>query len=133
MVHLFIRLSVINFNLADSFITRRSRKGNFLNQLDQLGDWTLIEETIAQYYAPVSDIRGLTAYPGLLLFKCCWSVSDMTVSVLCCVLKRTFGSHARCFADKILPLSRRLAEILSFQQPVKNDAANIFGCYLTQP
>lgn len=102
MVHLFIRLSVINFNLADSFITRRLRKGNFLNQLDQLGDWTLIEETIAQYYAPVSDIRGLTAYPGLLLFKCCWSVSDMTVSVLCCVLKRTFGSHARCFAGKIL-------------------------------
>ncbi|MCC6924118.1 MAG: transposase [Nitrosomonas sp.] len=40
-----------------------------MNQIDQLIDWRLIEETIAQYYAPVTDATGRPAYPGLLLFK----------------------------------------------------------------
>ena len=66
---LFIRLSIVGLSLADSFVTRRTRKGNFLNQIDQLIDWTPIEKTIAQYYAPASDATGRPAYPGLLLFK----------------------------------------------------------------
>ncbi len=59
----------MGLSLADSFVARRTRKGNFLNQIDQLIDWSPIEKTIAQYYAPVSDATGRPAYPGLLLFK----------------------------------------------------------------
>ncbi|MDR4653469.1 MAG: transposase [Nitrosomonas sp.] len=62
-------LIVASLSLADSFVTRRTRKGNFLNQIDQLIDWRLSEKTIAQYYAPVFDATGRPAYPGLLLFK----------------------------------------------------------------
>jgi len=56
-------------SLADSFVTRRTRKGNFLNQIDKLIDWDAIEKTIEQHYAPVTDATGRPAYPGLLLFK----------------------------------------------------------------
>ncbi|MCC6922244.1 MAG: IS5 family transposase [Nitrosomonas sp.] len=59
----------MGLSLADSFVTRRTRKSNFLNQIDQLIDWRLIEETIAQYYAPVTDATGRPAYSDLLLFK----------------------------------------------------------------
>jgi len=50
-------------------VIRRTRKGNFLKQIDQLIDWNPIEEAIAVYYAPVSDAAGRPAYSGLLLFK----------------------------------------------------------------
>lgn len=50
-------------------VTRRTRKGNFLNQIDQLIDWALIEKVIAQHYASTSDAAGRPAYPSLLLFK----------------------------------------------------------------
>lgn len=59
----------MGLSLADSFVTRRTRKGNFLNQMDQLIDWNTIEKAIEQHYAPVSDATGRPAYPGLLLFK----------------------------------------------------------------
>ena len=64
-----MKLLVASLSLADGFVTRRTGKGNFLNQIDHLIDWTPIEKTIAQYYAPVSDATGRPAYPGLLLFK----------------------------------------------------------------
>ncbi|PTQ87325.1 hypothetical protein [Nitrosomonas ureae] len=50
-------------------VTRRTRKGNFLNQIDQLIDWKPIEQAVAQHYAPASDATGRPAYSGLLLFK----------------------------------------------------------------
>lgn len=50
-------------------VTRRTRKGNFLKQIDHLIDWTPVEKAIAQHYAPVSDAAGRPAYSGLLLFK----------------------------------------------------------------
>lgn len=50
-------------------VTRRTRKGNFLKQIDQLIDWGAIEQAIAIHYAPVSDAAGRPAYSGLLLFK----------------------------------------------------------------
>jgi IS5 family transposase len=50
-------------------VTGRTRKGNFLKQIDQLIDWNSIEKAIAVYYAPLSDATGRPAYPGLLLFK----------------------------------------------------------------
>jgi len=59
----------MGLSLADSFVTRRTRKGNFLNQIDKLIDWTAIEKTIEQHYAPVSDATGRPAYRGLLLYK----------------------------------------------------------------
>jgi len=59
----------MGLSLADSFVTRRTRKGNFLNQIDQIIDWSPIEKTISQYYAPASDVTGRPAYSGILLFK----------------------------------------------------------------
>ena len=50
-------------------VTRRTRKGNFLKQIDQLIDWDSIEKVIVAHYAPVSDAAGRPAYCGLLLFK----------------------------------------------------------------
>jgi len=50
-------------------VTRRTRKGNFLRQIDQLIDWNSIEKAITVHYAPVLDAAGRPAYPGLLLFK----------------------------------------------------------------
>jgi len=50
-------------------VIRRTRKGNFLKQIDQLIDWSSIEKAIAVHYAPLSDAAGRPAYPGLLLFK----------------------------------------------------------------
>ena len=50
-------------------VTRRTRKGNFLKQIDQLIDWGAIEKAITVHYAPVLDAAGRPAYPGLLLFK----------------------------------------------------------------
>jgi IS5 family transposase len=50
-------------------VSRRTRKENFLKQIDQLIDWNSIEKAIAVHYAPVSYAAGRPAYPGLLLFK----------------------------------------------------------------
>ncbi len=51
------------------YISHRTRKGNFLNQIDQLIDWQPIGQAVRRHYAPVSDVVGRPAYPGLLLFK----------------------------------------------------------------
>jgi len=59
----------MNMSFADYDVIRRTRKGNFLNQVDCLIDWVPIEKAIAQYYSPASDVTGRPAYPGLLLFK----------------------------------------------------------------
>lgn len=56
-------------SFSDFDVKRRTRKGNLLNQIDQLIDWAPIEKAIDQHYAPASDAIGRPAYPGLLLFK----------------------------------------------------------------
>ena len=56
-------------SFSDIDVIRRTRKGNFLNQVDHLIDWKPIEKTINQHYSPKSDVTGRPAYPGLLLFK----------------------------------------------------------------
>jgi transposase, IS5 family len=56
-------------SFSDFDVTRRTRKGNFLNQINQLIDWAPIERAIGQHYAPASDVTGRPAYPGSLLFK----------------------------------------------------------------
>jgi len=56
-------------SFSDFDATRRTRKGNFLNQIDHLIDWAQIEKAIGQHYAPASNATGRPAYPGLLLFK----------------------------------------------------------------
>jgi len=58
-----------SMSFSDFYVNHRTRKGNFLNQIDQLIDWTTIDQTIRQYYAPASDVTGRPAYSGLLLFK----------------------------------------------------------------
>ncbi|WP_297324509.1 hypothetical protein [Nitrosomonas sp.] len=56
-------------SFSDFDATRRTRKGDFLNQINQLINWIPIEQTIVQHYAAVSDATGRPAYSGLLLFK----------------------------------------------------------------
>jgi len=56
-------------SFSDFYVNHRTRKSNFLNQIDHLLDWKPIEETIRRHYAPASDVTGRPAYPGLLLFK----------------------------------------------------------------
>jgi len=58
-----------SMSFSDFYVNHRTRKGSFLNQIEQLIDWTAIDQTIRQYYAPASDVTGRPAYPGLLLFK----------------------------------------------------------------
>lgn len=50
---------------------RRTRKGDFLNQIDLLIDWKRLEQAIAQHYAASSDATGR---PILNCFftRCCW-------------------------------------------------------------
>ncbi len=62
-------IELIDMSFSDFDVTRRTRKGNFLNQINQLIDWNSIEKAIAQHYAPTTDATGRPAYPGLLLFK----------------------------------------------------------------
>lgn len=59
----------MDMSFSEYDVTRRTRKGNFLKQIDQLIDWNPIEKAIAVHYAPVSDAAGRPAYSGLLLFK----------------------------------------------------------------
>ncbi len=56
-------------SFSDFYVNHRTRKSNFLNQIDHLIDWKAIEAVIRQHYAPASDVTGRPAYPGLLLFK----------------------------------------------------------------
>ena len=56
-------------SFSDFYISHRTRKGNFLNQIDHLIDWKPIEQAIRRHYTPASDVIGRPAYPGLLLFK----------------------------------------------------------------
>jgi len=57
-------------SFPDFDVTRRTGKGNFPNQVDQLIDWKPLAQAIAQHYASsTSDATGYPAYPGLLLYK----------------------------------------------------------------
>ena len=51
-------------------VARRTRKGNFLNQIEYLIDWTPIEKAIAEHYAPTFDAAGRPA-PVCYCSKCC--------------------------------------------------------------
>lgn len=62
------------YRSLDYDVTRRTRKENFLKQIDQLIDWSAIGRAIAVHYAPVSDATSHPAYSGLLLFKILLSV-----------------------------------------------------------
>ena len=62
-------VELIDVSFSEFDVTRRTRKGNFLIQIDCLIDWKPVEKTIAEHYAPTFDAAGRFAYPGLLLFK----------------------------------------------------------------
>ncbi len=49
-------------SFSECDVIRRTRKGNFLKQIDQLIDWNSIKKAITVHYAPVSDAAG---HPGL--------------------------------------------------------------------
>lgn len=59
----------MSMSFSELDVTRRTRKGNFLKQIDQLIDWDSVEQAIAVHYSPISDAAGRPAYSGLLLFK----------------------------------------------------------------
>ena len=50
-------------------VDRRTRKGNFLKQMDLLIDWHALAQAIQKYYHPHTDVTGRPAYSGILLFK----------------------------------------------------------------
>ena len=50
-------------------VDRRTRKGNFLKQMDLLIDWLALAQEIQKYYHPHTDVTGRPAYSGILLFK----------------------------------------------------------------
>lgn len=50
-------------------VDRRTRKGNFLKQMDLLIDWGRLAQEIQKYYHPKTDVTGRPAYAGILLFK----------------------------------------------------------------
>jgi IS5 family transposase len=54
-------------SFSDFYISRRTHKDNFLNQIDQLLDWQPIEQEIRALRPGFPC--GRTAYPGLLLLK----------------------------------------------------------------
>ena len=47
-------------------VTRRTRKGNFLKQIDQLIDWNSMGITIVVCYTLVCDAVGRPAYSKLM-------------------------------------------------------------------
>lgn len=60
-------------SFSDYDVTRRTRKGNFLKQIDQLIDWSAIEGSIAVYYAPVSNAAGRPLHTQVCCCsRCCW-------------------------------------------------------------
>lgn len=59
----------MSMSFSELDVTRRTRKGNFLKQIDQLINWDSVEQAIAVHYSPISDAAGRPAYSGLLLFK----------------------------------------------------------------
>ena len=59
----------MNMSFSDYYVTHRTRKGNFLIQIEELIDWEPIEATIIRHYSPASDVTGSPSYSGLLLFK----------------------------------------------------------------
>ncbi|WP_103967067.1 hypothetical protein [Nitrosomonas ureae] len=54
----------MTMSFSEYDVTRRTRKGNFLKQIDQLIDWNSIEKAITVHYAPVLDATGRPAYSG---------------------------------------------------------------------
>lgn len=56
-------------SFSDFYVTHRTGKSNFLNQIDHLIDWASIEKAISQHYASTKDATDRPAYPGLFLFK----------------------------------------------------------------
>jgi len=56
-------------SFSDYDVDRRTRKGNFLKQMDLLIDWNTLAQEIQKYYHPKTDVTGRPAYAGILLFK----------------------------------------------------------------
>lgn len=48
-------------SFSDFNVIRRTRKGNFFNQIDRLIDWQPLGQAIRRHYAPVSDVVGRPA------------------------------------------------------------------------
>ncbi len=48
-------VELIGVRFSEFDVTRRTRKGNFLNQIDYQIDWVPIEKAVAEHYAPTSD------------------------------------------------------------------------------
>ena len=57
-------------NFSEFDVTRRTRKGNFLNQIDQLIDWAPIEKEIAPHYAPYQMPQAVRPIRDFCYSKC---------------------------------------------------------------
>jgi IS5 family transposase len=69
-------------SFSDFDVDHRTRKDIFLNQIDRCIDWTPIEKTISEHYAPASDVTERLTQPSSLAglathleFKHCGNVN----------------------------------------------------------
>ncbi len=112
-------------SFSDFYVNHRTRKSNFLNQIDHLIDWKAIEAVIRQHYAPASDVTGRPAYPGLLLFKMLlvgiWNggLSDESVEDM---------ANSNLHVMRFLDLSLGNLYKFKFKSPPSN-SANFFRLY----
>ena len=62
-------------------VTRRTRKGDFLKQIDQWIDWNSIEKAITVHYAPVLDAAGraIRRIRGCCCSRWCWLESGTAI------------------------------------------------------
>ncbi len=67
-------IEVINMSFSEFDVTRRTRKGNFLKQIDQLFDWNSIEKAIAVHIKHrFAMLRGVRRIWGCRCLRCYWS------------------------------------------------------------
>ena len=56
-------------SFSEFYVERRTRKGTFLHQINEIIDWTPIEKEINKVYKKGKSVDGRPSYPGILLFK----------------------------------------------------------------
>jgi IS5 family transposase len=56
-------------SFSEPFVTHRTRKDKFYNEVNELIDWKLVDKKIKRYYKANRGEVGRDGYSGLLLFK----------------------------------------------------------------
>jgi IS5 family transposase len=59
----------IQMSFSQPYVEKRTRKGTFLKQINQIVEWQPIEKEINKVYKRGQSVDGRQAYAGLLIFK----------------------------------------------------------------